>query len=115
MRTLNEILFWPVPFGLSKVLFTDASPAGRGGFIQGSALVCHKNWSAKESQRSSTWRELVAIDFALETFGNHSAGQTVPCNTDNQNVFRIIQAGSMVKELQDIALTIGFLPPNAKI
>ena len=106
LRTLNEILFLPIPFGLSKVLFTDASPAGRGGFIQGSALVCHKNWSAKESQKSSTWRELVAINFALQAFDNHLAGQTVPCNTDNQNVFRIIQAGSMVKELQDIALTI---------
>ena len=56
LRTLNGILFWPIPFVPSKILFTDASSTGCGGFIQ--------------------------------------------------NVVRIIQAGSMVKELQDIALNI---------
>lgn len=76
------------------------------GFIQGSDLVCHKNWSAEESRKSSTWRELIAINFALAAFVNHLAGQIVACNTDNQNVVRIIQAGSMVKELQDVALNI---------
>ena len=80
LRTLNEMLFWPIPFVPSKVLFTYASPTGRGGFIQGSALVCHKNWSAEESQKSSTWRELVAINFALEPFDVHLAGQTVACS-----------------------------------
>ena len=80
LRTLNELLFWPIHFVPSKVLFTDASPTGRGGFIQGSALVCHKNWSAEESQKSTTWREIVAINFALEAFDNHLAGQTVACS-----------------------------------
>ena len=61
----------------------------------------------EEAKKPSTWRELVAIDFALlEAFDNNLAGQTVAYNTDNQNVFRIIQAGSMVKEFQDIALNI---------
>ena len=63
-----------------QVLFTDASPTGRGDFIQGSALVCHKNWSAEESQKCTTWRELVAINFSIEAFDNHLAGQTVACN-----------------------------------
>ena len=74
------MLFWPIPFVPSEVLFTDASPTGPGGFIHGSALACHKNWSAGESQKSSTWRELVAINFALEAFDNHLAGQTVACS-----------------------------------
>ena len=115
VKALNRILFWPISLVLSKDLFTDASSTGCGGFIQGSALVCHKNWSPEESQKSSTWRELVAINFALEAFDKHLAGQTVACNTDNQNV-RIIQAGSMVRELQDIALNIFrfYLPtPNS--
>ena len=73
VRALNGILFSPIPFVPSKVLFTDASSTGRGGFIRGSALVCHKNWSPEESQKSSTWGELVAINFALETFDNHLA------------------------------------------
>ena len=39
-----------------------------------------KNWSTEESQKSSTWRELVAINFALEAFDNHLAGQTLACS-----------------------------------
>ena len=80
LRTLNEMLFWPIPFVLFKVLFTDPSPTDPGGFIQGSALVCHKNWSAEEAQKCSTGRELVAINFALEAFDSHIAGQTVACS-----------------------------------
>ena len=70
LRTLNEILFSPVPFGPFKVLFSDASPTGHEGFIQGSALFCRKKLSPEESQKSYTWRELVAINFALEVFDN---------------------------------------------
>ena len=108
LRTLNGVSFWPVPFVPSKALFSDASSTGCGAFIQGSSLVYHRNWSAEESQKSSTGRELFAIKSALETFGAHLAGQRVRCNTDNQNVVRIIQVGSMVKELQDIALNVLF-------
>ena len=106
IEIIKWILFWLIPFVLSKVLFTDSSLTGCGGFIQNSTYVCHKNWSAEESQKSSTCRELVAINFALEAFDNHLAGQLVSCNTDNHNVVRIIQACSMVKELQDTALSI---------
>ena len=61
----------------------------------------------EESQKSTTWRELAAIKFALAAFEVHLSGlrARVCCNTDNQNVVRIIQFGSTVKELQDIALT----------
>ena len=93
-------------YHLKSCLQIDASLTGCGGFIQGSSFVGHKNWSAEESQKSSTWKELIAISFAVEAFDNHLAGQAVTCNTDNQNVVRIIQAGSMVKELQDIALSV---------
>ena len=89
----------------SKVLFFDASLTGCGAFVQGSSLVSHRNWM-EESQKSSTWRELAAIKFALAAFEAHLSGLRVRCNTDNQNVVRIIQFGSMVKELQNIALDI---------
>ena len=90
----------------SKVLFSDALLTGCGAFVQGSSLVSHRNWSTEESQKSSTWRELAAIKFAIAAFEAHLSGLSVRCNTDNQNVVRIIQFGSMVKELQDIALDI---------
>ena len=57
LRTLNGILFRPIPFVPSK---------GCGGFIQGSALVCHKNWSAEESQKSSARRKLAALTLLLK-------------------------------------------------
>ena len=66
LRALNGVSFWPAPFVPSKVLFSDASSTGCGAFIQGSSLVCHRNWSAEESQKSSTWRELFAVNFALD-------------------------------------------------
>ena len=90
LRTLNVVSFWPAPFVPSKALFSDAFSKGCGAFIQGSSLVCHRNWFLEESKNSCTWRELFAIKFALEAFGAHLAGQRVRCNTDNQNVVRII-------------------------
>lgn len=107
LKTLNGVLFWPTPFVPSKVLFSDTSISGCGAFVQGSSLVSHRNWSMEESQKSTTWRELAAIKFALAAFEVHLSGlrARVCCNTDNQNVVRIIQFGSTVKELQDIALT----------
>ena len=91
---------------LSKVLFSDASLSGCGAFVHGSSLVSHINWSTEESQKSSSWKKLAAIKFAFAAFEAHLSGLRVRCNTDNQNVVRIIQFGSTVKVLQDIALDI---------
>ena len=87
-------------------MFHDASLSACSLFVQGSSLVSHRNWSTVESQKTSTWRELAAIKFALAAFEAHLSGLRICCNTDNQNVVRIIKFGSMVKELQDIALEI---------
>ena len=58
---------------------------------------------------SSTWRELAAVIVALEAFGTNLTGQRVRWHTDNQNVVRlIVKVGSMVRELQEIALRIFF-------
>ena len=86
-------------------MFSDASFAGCAAFIQDSSLVCRRNWSVEES---STWRKLVGIQFALQSFENHLIRQRVRLYTDNQNVVRIIQLGSMVQDLQDIALKVIF-------
>ena len=96
----HPLLFRP------KFCFLTLKLTGCGAFVQGSSLVSHRNWSTEESQKSSTWRELAAIEFALTAFEAHLSGLRVRCNTDNQNVIRIIKFGSMVKELQGIALEI---------
>ena len=106
LKSFNGKLFWPVSFVPSKVLFSDASSTGCAAFIQDSSLVCQRNWSVDESRKSSTWRELAGIHFALEAFENHLIGQSLRLFTDNQNVVRIIQVGSMIQDLQVIALNV---------
>ena len=106
LRDLNGVLFWPAPFVPSKVVYSDASSTGCAAYVQRSSLVFHKNWSAAESQNSSTWRELAAVKLVLEAFSTNLAGHRVRWNTDNQNVVRIVQVGSMVEDLQDLALNI---------
>ena len=66
----------------------------------------HKMWSDEEKMKSSTWRELKAIAIALQAFRKIIERTKVGWFTDNQNVVRIVQAGSMKKDLQEIALQI---------
>ena len=47
--------------------FSDASASGCGAVISlDSQHVCHKLWDSSEASKSSTWRELAFIDFAIE-------------------------------------------------
>ena len=86
-----------------------------GAFIQDSSLVSHRNWSTEESQKSSTWRELAALKFALAAFQGHLSGLRVRCNSDNQYVVRIIQIGSIIKELQENAWGIILFTSRSQI
>lgn len=106
LRNLNGASFWSTPFVPSKIVFSDASSTGCAAYIQSSSLLFHRNWSATESLKSSTWRELATVKYSLEAFNNNLAGHRVRWNTDNQNVVRIVQVGSMVEELQELALDI---------
>ena len=106
MKALNGVLFWPFPFVPSVVIFSDASDNGCAAFIQGTELVFQRNWSLDESEKSSTGWELAAIKFSIEAFGTRLSKQRVRWHTDSQNAVRIIQVSSMVKELQDLALSV---------
>ena len=55
---------------------------------------------------TSTWRELAAIKFSIEPFGTRLSKQRVRWHTDSKNAVQIIQVGSMVRELQDLALSV---------
>ena len=106
MRNLNGASFWSTPFVPSKIVFSDASFTGCAAYIQSSSLLFHRNWSATESLKSSTWRELATVKYSLEAFNSNLAGHRVCWDTDNQNVVRIVQVGSMIEELQELALDI---------
>ena len=62
--------------------------------------------SATELLNSSTWRELATVKYSFEAFDSNLAGHRVRWNTDNQNVVRIVRVGSMIEELQELALDI---------
>ena len=86
MKALNGVFFfWPIPFVPSVVIFSDASANGCAAFIQGTDLVCQTNWSLDESEKSSTWSELVAIKFSIEAFGTRLSKQRVRWHIDSQN------------------------------
>ncbi|XP_070536512.1 uncharacterized protein [Ptychodera flava] len=86
-------------------VYTDASAVGFGGYIDGECgTEMSGYWSTHESKKSSTWRELEAVYRVIQSFKGDLKGTTVKLLTDNQNVVRILRAGSRVAELQDIAI-----------
>ena len=68
--------------------------------------MCHKLWESSECSKSSTWRELAAIVFALESFGLILEGSLVKWFTDSQTAARIIEVGSMKFDLHRLAKKI---------
>ena len=68
-----------------------------------------------ESEKSSTWRELAAIKFSIEAFGTRLSKQRVRWHTDSQSAVRIIQFGSMIRELQDLALSVSLFTAQRQI
>ena len=77
---LSEIFFWknnivslntrPILPYYAPLLFnySDASNVACGAFVVGTNEVSHPMWTACEAAKSSTWRELKAIQFALSAF-----------------------------------------------
>ena len=59
-----------------------------------------------ESKQSSTFRELKAILYSLQSFRSQVANQKAKVFCDNQNAARIVHVGSPVNEIQSIAVMI---------
>ena len=59
-----------------------------------------------DMQKSSTFRELRAVEFSLKSFSTQLHGKFMKLYTDNQNVVRIISVGSTVHDLQKLAISI---------
>ena len=69
-------------------------------------LICHNMWTEEESGKSSTWRELYAIEFALESFCTVLKNSHVKWFTDSQAAAKIVEVGSMRTDLHTLALRI---------
>ena len=52
-----------------RFAYSDANATGCGSIITlNKNCVCHKLWEPSERFKSSTWRELAAVDFSLKSF-----------------------------------------------
>lgn len=128
----KEILFWKDNLynlnvrsviksnSVREQIFSDASSTGVGAvwLVENKiapSLVCHKMFDNDEILRSSTWRELEAIRFALEAFGEKLSFKSVTWMTDNQAATYVSRSGSSKLDLQNLALKIYDLTRQFKI
>jgi len=117
---LNEITFWRENIKCvnmkkcfshqvyNKIVYSDASNYACGALTEGDKeVICHKMFSAAESRLSSTHRELIAIQYSLESFGHKLCNSRVKWFTDNQaTAGRIVDVGSMKLQLHTLAYRI---------
>jgi ribonuclease HI len=90
-----------------KIVYTDASSFPCECFaVETYTRVVHKMWSSEEALKSSTYRELKAVFITLFSLQDVFQNRLVKIYTDNQNVVRITNAGSMKSELQSLAIEI---------
>ena len=88
------------------IIYSDASASACSSFIEFEGKVFHQNWSDFEKSQSSTFRELLAVSLSMKAFTESLQAQSVTWFTDNQNVVRIVNCGSRVPALQDLAMDI---------
>ena len=60
----------------------------------GREYICFKNFSECEIKKSSTWRELLTIQFALHSFAPKISYMSVHWETDNYAASLIVASGS---------------------
>ena len=88
-------------------IHTDASGIGYGGYSASLRdLNIHGHWSAVQSDKSSTFRELLAILLVLKSCVKQIQLKKVKVFSDSQSACRIVQVGSRIPELQNIATDI---------
>ena len=124
----SEVLFWKQNFDNSgypiwtpspkiEVLsYSDASGLGWGGFavhINGKLAV--GSWSEEESGRSSTFHELRAIQYVLESYSDNLRGKEVCHRNDNRNAEIILSVGSQIPDLHRKAVLVYKLCRELKV
>ena len=119
-ETITELKFWESNIRkasgfrikgsaiTTKVIFSDASDHGYGGFVMTRLgnQIAKGSFDKAECIESSTYRELIAVKYILQSFGNLVADEKILWYTDNMNTARIIEVGSKKPKLTTIALDI---------
>lgn len=80
-----------------RLIYTDASDRSGAGFCtEILGKIVRRIWTKSEAERSSTWRELKAIEVTLAMFKVELQGKNVKVHTDNQNAVRIMEVALVV-------------------
>ena len=92
----------------SLLVYSDASNSGLASVYKekGKGNICYKSFSNQEKFQSSTWRELEAIRFSLNSSKNKFENKTIFWYTDNYACSLITRKGSNKPKLHDLALEI---------
>ena len=118
--TVEEILFWKFnirnfinkAFGEYKIpslfVYSDASNNALASVYKdkGKSFTCYKNFDKIEKKQSSTWRELEAIHYSLQSSKDKFKNEGVYWYTDNFASSLIVKKGSDMEKLQELALNI---------
>ena len=90
------------------VIFSDASSFAIEAIFENESgrHTCHKNLTTKERLKSSTWRELLAIDYTLKCFAPLLENTSIHVKTDNFATLVITRKGSNKTSLQKFAENI---------
>ena len=107
IQSRNGVTFKPRPT-TSKVVFTDASDSGYGGFIAErlGKTICVGKFQEFEIGTSSTTRELSAVKYVIGSFGFILKNESIQVNVDNLAACHILSVGSSKAHLQSLALKI---------
>lgn len=90
----------------NKSIYSDASSTACGAFIEGTNEVAHRMFTKAEQETSSTFRELLAIQLAVQSFEPILTGGNVKLFTDSQMAVKITQVGSMKLDCHKLAINI---------
>ena len=108
MKSLpNCVLLAPIQRLPERLAFTDASSyAGAGYVVHFSDNIVHRTWTNEERLKEFNMARVKSCCLILKVFSDHFQNKFVKLFTDNQNVARIYEVGSMKKDLHELALEI---------
>lgn len=114
-RLCGKPIWRPSP-KIELLSYSDASNVGWAGFIvQFGTHIARGNWLGSEALCSSSFREIRAIRFVLQSFSGLLAGKECKHRSDNQSVCSILSVGSSKPHLQKEAVAIYSLCHEAGI
>ena len=92
----------------SRIMFSDASDSRYGGFTFSrlGRHICSGRFDEEESASSSTNRELLAVHYCLQSFGELVKNESLQVNVDNWGAAQILSVGSKKPHLQELAMQI---------